>query len=645
MNASAGQELPPIFATVRLVLGGEPITDRRREVVVQALAVLLELAPEEIVVQEVRAGSVSLALPAAAAKRLQALLRADNRRLALLKLAKVAIEWADGTIEEWAFREGQFALAQVTRPKQERMVRPLGLRLFAPFVVALMVGCLVWSVVELVQLFAPDWSGSYLLVIAVLAAVEAHYSHRIIRAHRVFGSDVYKFRVVELVLFFILLRVGGLLGQDWGVVWAELQSWPHEPWRVIGLESTGAFVVVLLAWAAATASSADLERLGEPPERSADYVPPMQGLAGRFFAGGGVLVLLSGLAIIGRSLPEGATDWRTVALLARTRHTDLALNVLLYFVLGLVMLGQVQLSLMQRRWQADNVPVDRTLAGRWSRLSLLLVGLAAGLAFLLPTGYSAGLLQAASGALAWLSAAITYLVSFILFLFAMLLAPLLSWIFGRAGPREATPRPRFEPPPLATTTPGVTPDWVLLMRSVLFWALLLAGVLFVVRAYLQDHPEVAASLARLRPLRALQNWWVALLGWLHRWRKRVRLRLPRPGWRRPVAGVEPARPRRLIRLGALSPRERILYYYWSVLRRAEAAGLPRRPADTPNEYRATLKSRLARTGEEVDQLTETFVEARYSPRPVSDGREKEARVSWQAVRRALQALRKRGGSE
>jgi len=401
-------------------------------------------------------------------------------------------------------------------------------------------------------------------------------------------------------------------------------------------------VLAVLSWLAATATASDLESLGEPPERSRTYVPPAQRLANRFFWGGGVLLAATGLALIGRTLasPGDRTLTGLVASLRGSSATGLAFNVLLYFILGVVMLGQVRSDALGRRWREQGIPVDRVLPRRWTRASLALVGLAALLAFLLPAGYSVGLLDLVGSVILWAAAVLSYLGAVIVFIGAFLCTPLMALLFRSDATRSEPVPPRFEPPVPPAQAAGPTADWVLLMRSVLFWALIAGGVLYVIRAYLHDHPELSASLARFRPLQALRHLWLAILGLLGRWKQTVQQRLPSRAVRRPVDLRERSQRGRFFRLGALSPRERVLYYYLSILRRAGRLGYPRRPPETPYEYDSSLEPHLREAHQEMDALTDAFVEARYSQHAVESARSRLVRGDWKRVKAALRSLRR-----
>jgi hypothetical protein len=256
--------------------------------------------------------------------------------------------------------------------------------LFRPLAVGVMSGCIALSLVGLVRLFAPTWNGTYLVAGGVLAALEANYSYQLIRARQLRGTDVLRFRAFEIATFFILLKIGSYAGDRWADVLADVKTWPRQPFNIVGPETTVAFILALLSWQASTQTARDLEQIGEPPERHRHYVPPMEKLTGRFFWGGTALLVVAGITRIGIA---------ALLDLSRPSVPGLVLNVLVYFLLGLVMLGQVQFTRLRTQWQAQRIKITDELASRWVRYSLALIGLAALVAFVLPTGYTVGLLD------------------------------------------------------------------------------------------------------------------------------------------------------------------------------------------------------------------------------------------------------------
>ena len=510
--------------------------------------------------------------------------------------------------------------------------------LFRPLVIGLMFGCVALSLVEFVRLLVPTWSGTYLIAACVLAALDANYSYRLIRARTSVSlatpkkpllgrGEVLRFRAVELTMLFLLLKVGRYIGTPWVAVAAEIRTWPRDPFRILDLETTVAFLLVLLSWWAATQTVRDLERLGEPPGRRAFYVPPMERLSERFFWGGVVLLIAAGMTRIGIA---------HLLDLDRPSVPGLVLNVLVYFLLGLVMLGQVQFATLRKRWQAQEIRVADELAGRWLRYSLIFIGLAALVAFFLPTGYTFGLMDVIGFALGLM----VEIISAIAALFFLILMLPLAWLLSKLMEEVPLPRARLQPLQVPQQMAGGgTTDWVEMLRSFFFWIVILGMVFYVVRSYLRDHPELLQALAMLRPFRVLRRLWAALWQQLDEWVEAVSEHLPR-GW--PLLRREPAQGRfRFFRLRAASPREQILYYYLSILRRAAQRGFPRRPAQTPYEYHADLEPQLPEAHLEMALLTQAFVEARYSQHPIAPEQARRVRADWQRVKAALRALVRR----
>jgi hypothetical protein len=112
------------------------------------------------------------------------------------------------------------------------------------------------------------------------------------------------------------------------------------------------------------------------------------------------------------------------------------------------------------------------------------------------------------------------------------------------------------------------------------------------------------------------------------------------GWQRIVARLEGnrifARPG-WISLRGLDPRRRVLFFYLAMLRRGSEQGLSRRPSQTPSEYAVTLERALPDAEEDIDSITEAFVEARYSRREVDAQEADLVKATWGRIRRALQS--------
>jgi hypothetical protein len=191
------------------------------------------------------------------------------------------------------------------------------------------------------------------------------------------------------------------------------------------------------------------------------------------------------------------------------------------------------------------------------------------------------------------------------------------------------------PPPPARGTPG----WFELLRSLLFWALGIAALSYVVWNYVRDHPELLEALRISRLIHGLRALWLALWRRVRGWRVALGQRLARRAKAQDEQDV-PSAPEAVSLAWARTSRGKVLRYYLSTVRLASKAGFPRRPPQTPYEYDVDLEPNLPEAGEEMGLLTEAFVEVRYSRHVVDPQLARRARAYWRRVRAVLRALRK-----
>ncbi len=503
--------------------------------------------------------------------------------------------------------------------------------LFRPVAIAAMVGCVALSLAELAALISPGWRGTYLVVGCMLAALEANYSYRLIKPRRLRGADALRFRAFEITLLLLLVKAGSYIGTSWPSVVADLQRWPAEPSTIFSAGDFFVSLMVIGAWLSATATVRDIERISQPLETQRNTAQYVRSITGRFFLGGALLMIGAGLTRIG------------ISALLELDHPPvprLVAYVLAYFLLGLVMLGQVHLSRMRRQWQSQDIKGVEAVSSHWVRYSLLLIGIAVVLAGIIPIGYAGGVLEtgaAVINAVLYVLSILLWLLSTIVSLVLWLISGLFETLFGRGDlrspPLEPMPRRSVVPP---VGVPFIIPPWLELARTAVFWAGTLAMVLYVVRSYLRDHPEVLEALRSLRLMAAMR---APISSRRRRVGGLVQAVRELPG-RRIRPRRQPASRFRFLRLGAQSPRERVLYYYLSTLRRASRIGVPRRHSQTPHEYNLVLGPRLADSEGALAALTEAFVEARYSPHEVERDRERQVRRHWRRVKVALRALRR-----
>jgi hypothetical protein len=92
----------------------------------------------------------------------------------------------------------------------------------------------------------------------------------------------------------------------------------------------------------------------------------------------------------------------------------------------------------------------------------------------------------------------------------------------------------------------------------------------------------------------------------------------------------------LIRFRSLDPRRQIYFFYLAMIRRGGEQGVTRKPSQTPSEYAATLEKALPSAEQDIESITEAFVEARYSRQDVDPGTVNRVKATWGRIRAAMQ---------
>jgi hypothetical protein len=292
---------------------------------------------------------------------------------------------------------------------------------------------------------------------------------------------------------------------------------------------------------------------------------------------------------------------------------------------------------LQTRWNIQRIPVSSDdLAKRWglySALFLCLLVLAVGL---LPTGDSLGIFSILASLLRVLFMIVLFIGRLILSV-AFMFISLFFMLFGKELPRN-TPLPAllpFEPEPHPLNTGN---EILILIRSILLWGSLILIVVFALTRFLRQHDEFMLTLRKAPILQWLRLAWE----WLRRNVGRGREGLARvlaEGWQNLVTRLERRRllsPRGWISLRALDPRRRVYFFYLAMIRRGDEHGLTRQPSQTPSEYARSLEKDLPSASEDIDSITQAFVEARYSRHEVDARQADFVKAIWERIRRALQ---------
>jgi hypothetical protein len=513
--------------------------------------------------------------------------------------------------------------------------------LLRPLVIAVMMACLASPIVGILEWLMPGWDGTYFLVFCFFAALEGIASERALVRQRITGYSYLASRAAEFLFLSLALKLVNYVPLGLDQLWADAQTWPTDPNSFFTTLDGLTILVLLPLWAGALlvgrqTSELDAEEAGlsPPPDKtSTEYYLWMTQPApvrerqealdwlAEIFLWGGIGLLLAS-AVIHILLPATPPP---------------ALPILLYFVLGIALLSQARFSVSHAGWQIQGIAIQRGIARRWLFwATLFLVGVAL-VALVLPTEYTLGPLLT----LLYILNIIAQVFLFLITLPPYLLALLLSLLFPA---RERPPLPPLSLEDLQAAEPQATPTgipWLETLLSAIFWLVILIIVGYALTRFFRER-----LLASTEEEGATGSWWARLIAWLRtlwglwqNWRKGAQEALARQLAQR--RGQQPGSGRlpRFLSLRRLSPRDLVRYFYLSAAKRAAQAGQPRRPEQTPYEYRQALDGRFPDLEPDLTGLTEAFIQARYTPRPVAEEDADAVKSLWQRIKAALRQRR------
>ena len=503
----------------------------------------------------------------------------------------------------------------------------------------LMMVCFAAAVVTLgVRLF-PLWKGGYFLAVAFFVSLQVFVSRRYIEDTPMFSSDWFLQQAVEWMVIYVFLRLSIFLSQGAAAFQESLNAFPNAPLDALFPPE----VIVALAFALIVRylSSSLIDKL-----RLLEHDPDRLDMERKgFFIQNREVVrksLISYVFLLGAGMLLMTAMVRVDVSGDQFRVVDAPgqlWNLVVYFIAGLALLGLTQFSTLRTRWYLQEIPMRRDLAVRWGIYSLvLLIGVAI-LASLLPTRYSIGFLTL----LGWIIAGISFLLTLLQLL---ILAPflfLIQWLFSLLGrpiaPPVAPPPPHITPP--LDQTQQAAPPWLDLLKSILFWGTLLTVILFSLIYYLKQREDLVALLRA----QSLVGWASKVGQWFLNLFHNVNARVDesvRQGIQRIFRSRRGKNPGLLPFKRSRSPadpREQILSAYLDLVLENQDGPLERKNAQTPREYQGTLQNSIPDAEEDIHLLTEAFIEARYTPHPISEKISRQARLSWKQISAAIQQFR------
>lgn len=497
--------------------------------------------------------------------------------------------------------------------------------------------CFAAILVQFLRWLDPSLDGRGMLLACGLAALEAFFSFWFINQLATARNQAFMVRGTEVLILLVILKFFTELRAGPASFWNNFLLWSVDfPFNFLTLHYVLTVLPVLAAWQAGSLFAADLALLGADDNSFPDErlkTATVRTLIQRRFLRLGLLVVF--LAAIPAQnallLPLPVTSNSVPAALA-------------YFVLGIILLSLTRYISLENAWWQDKLKIPVQIPRRWFAYSALILVILVLLIGWLPTNFGLGFFDTLMAVFGLLTQ-----IVMVVFFFIQLLVTLLAHLLGQnsALPQDLTPA--INPPPgkLPPNAAASVINWEL-VNSVLLWGFLLFLAVIALRQYIAFNRELSEELRRFRPLRWVMHAWERFKAAFRKTNQTIgafvqnglqRLRRLAPASARPDGEWGYVNPRRL------SPRQKVIFYYLALIRRAREAGLPRQENQTPYEYARCLSASLVEGKDGVDTMTEAFIEARYSRHDIPAKAARQAESVWETIRQVLKKVRKAAQDE
>ncbi len=522
--------------------------------------------------------------------------------------------------------------------------------------VFLMMVCVVMTISSLIQNLLPGWHSGILAGILLFIVIDRLYTYKQLKSLTLFSSEWATALGAQWVVIVLFVRLLLSYANGLDSFRADLSHFVRgDIASFLSPEFIITLLLALLLWYLPARFLELLDEIGLDAEWAlreqsapiqSDVIPAHQRLVNLTFSLGIFLVILTALTSI--NLRASFLDVDGLPHVALNSLSGGEAGALLYFVFGLALLSLSRLMSLHTHWNRLRIPVSsNNLTRQWGIYSLLFLLILAVIVSLLPAGDSLGFFSLLGTLLGFLLA-VVFFISEVIFLLIALLISIPFILFGKASPFPAhLPTPSLLPnlpvTPASPAAPNAT--WVMI-RSIVLWGALAVIIVFSLIRFVSQHEDILAVLRKSR----ITNWLILAWQWLYRNAEKTGGSLSRAladGWQSIVARLEGKRilpGPGWISLRSLDPRRRIYFFYLAMIRRGDEQGLTRKPSQTPSEYAATLEKAVPSAGEDIDAITDSFVEARYSRHEVDSRQADVVKATWGRIRRALQGKSGKGES-
>ncbi len=502
--------------------------------------------------------------------------------------------------------------------------------------ICLMMSCVGTALMYFGLRLSPSWNISYLPWLCGAAALEAILSRNITRQRD--GREKWVYIVSELIFIAVVIKILIYIFNGFNRLFVEAPNWVQDLEKFFTPDYLFVLVSILIIWLVTGVIASDIESLHDQGNDwgnenigflEKNRMETRQSLTEIVLALGIGLVFLTALARV--SLPV-QLNIDSAPLQAPI------MNAVAYFLLALALASMSQFALLHGRWLWQHIPVNPKITWRWIFYTFLFFVLISALAAILPTHYSRSLLYTLQLVFTFIVQAVIFIIAFIVYLIGWLLSA-----FTKSNAQDAPAAPTFSPN--FPTTPDAIPHtpipWLELFRQITFVVIFSGIVIYAFKVYIMGNAVLFSTIKKIPfiswLLRGLNMIWDWLRGVNRQFLMVVSAQLQRfqvkPGLGQTLSssifgGFQ-----------KLNPRQKIIFYYLALIKRGGQYGLARKPSQTPLQYEQILENTLPEVKEEIDTLTDSFIEARYSAHEISGEHATRVQQFWKRVMTTLRGMR------
>ncbi len=502
---------------------------------------------------------------------------------------------------------------------------------YASYVAACgMVICFAVTFVLFLRWLFPAWDTRGVVVVCALVVVEAFFSFWLVKQLPTAQRQIAYYRGTELFILLLILKIFADLHAGSTGLWSSFLLWPVQfPFNILTSQYLLTLLPALASWWGGYLFAKDLSLLGSEDASILDErfkTTPVHTVILQRFLGLGVFVVIL-----------AAIPAQNVVQISMPVVSNGIPVVVGYFILGTILLSLTRYISLETKWWEDRLYIPVQIPRRWFTYSALILAVLVLLISLLPTNYGMGLLETFNAVLR-----LIYQLSALIYQLFLLVISLIFSLLARKSVDSQTPIPQVTPPTVDLTAPSISSfNWDF-VKAILIWGSLIALVIVALRQYIAYNRDLSEELRRFRPLRWLITAWNRFRASLKKANKSLGVFIQNSLKRLRSMGPESAIPGEwdFINPRRLSPRQKVIFYYLALVRRAREAGLPRQDGETPYEYAHSLTSSLKEEEENVNAMTESFIEARYSRHDIPVKTARQAESIWKTIRHVLQNMRR-----